>query len=298
MHVKASAKPVQDPDIISGGDLLHWRRRLSELEEKQFLATQTIMGKKKHGKTYATAAAGATRPTAPVAAASVAPSDPGAPPTSAPPSTPPPAQKQSRGTPATRTTATRPDPSKAKNNFDAIAEDDEPSGESGESEAGEGEDDKEDGRYDEEEEAEEGEVQTTTPTPAPNPVNTNPTGPEGAWLWRHLLQHAEAGTNPKKWVLNLAMGQVGGIPADYTQVNPRSLLSDLTLEQQLSPESRENCNTPSDANPALSASNLTTTSSPTAATQGTTSSTITVTEAATNGSNATQALLRIAQLLL
>ncbi|MEP6389030.1 MAG: hypothetical protein ABJ056_03805 [Halioglobus sp.] len=47
-----------------------------------------------------------------------------------------------------------------------------------------------------------------------------------------------AGTSSQKWVINLAMGRFGGLPADYTQVKPRALLSDLTLEP-LSPESPE-----------------------------------------------------------
>ena len=69
----------------------------------------------------------------------------------------------------------------------------------------------------------------------------------------------------KRQVLNLAISRVGLIPADYTQAIPRALLVDLTL-QQLSPESRDN----NPNLPALPASNLTATSSPTATTQGAT----------------------------
>ena len=53
----------------------------------------------------------------------------------------------------------------------------------------------------------------------------------------HLQQHALSGTSPQKWVIDLAMSRFGGIPADYTQVKPSALLSDL--ERRLSVATRQ-----------------------------------------------------------
>ena len=76
----------------------------------------------------------------------------------------------------------------------------------------------------------EGEIDMTIPTIATSTATTTGSsspGMKGARLWEYPQQHANSATAPQKRVLNNAMGRFGGIPADYTLVKPRALLSDF-----------------------------------------------------------------------
>lgn len=45
-----------------------------------------------------------------------------------------------------------------------------------------------------------------------------PAAGELAWIFESLQRHAQKGTEPPSWMLNLAMSRIGGLPAEVFQV--------------------------------------------------------------------------------